>query len=511
MLHEIAMTNRDSAAGLPQLNELLLELSAGFVRADSSDLDIKIKDGLRAINDYLNFDWITLCEFSGDSRVFNNIYSYSVPVVNAPSISTIRRDTAFLTEKISCGKTVFMPHLPNDLPVAKGWDRTFCINNGIKTSLAIPLKMYNNIVGGLYFASLRRENLISESMIRGLHYFAEILASQIIRRIKYSGTKIVAASQYKIIEQENDYCEIIGSGSAFKQILIDVKQAADTNITVLLSGETGTGKGVIAKAIHNTGSRRDRQMIKVNCASLSPSLIESELFGHEKGAFTGAQTRRSGCFERADGSTLFLDEIGELPLELQAKILRVLEDGEFERVGGSETIKSDVRIIAASNRDLQKEVECGKFRRDLFYRLNIFPIYIPPLRERTEDIPAFVVFFADKYTREFGKYYETIPQKIIKEMQSYYWPGNIRELENLIARSVVKSNGCDLIIELPSKCETASCGTSLTDFEAALIRKTLEETVWRIEGPGGAAKRLGINPSTLRQRMKKFKIERPRQ
>ncbi len=509
MLHEIGMSNTDSAGGLLQLNELLLELSAGFVRADFNDLDNKIKNGLRAISDYLNFDWITLCEFSGDSRVFNNIYSYSAPVVNAPSISTIRKDTAFLTEKISCGKTVFMPHLPDDLPMAEGWDRTFCINNGIKTSLAIPLKIDNKIVGGLYFASLRRENLISESMIRGLHFFAEILASQIIRRIKYSGVKSGVAGRYKIIKQENDYCDIIGSGAALKQVLMNVKQAADTNITVLLSGETGTGKGVIAKAIHNTGTRRDMQMIRINCASFSPALIESELFGHEKGAFTGALARRIGCFERADCSTLFLDEIGELPLELQAKILRVLEEGEFERVGGSETIKSDVRVIAASNRELQKEVECGKFRRDLFYRLNIFPIHMPPLRERIEDIPAFVVFFADKYSRAFGKYYETIPQKIIKEMQSYYWPGNIRELENLIARSVVKSQGRDLIIELPLKYEAAPGGTSLTDFEAAFIRKTLEETVWRIEGPRGAAKRLGINPSTLRQRMKKLNIERP--
>jgi formate hydrogenlyase transcriptional activator len=510
MLREIHISNSGSPVEILQLSELLLELSAKLIRVNTGDLDNEIKKALRIIINYLNFDWVTFCEFSGADRIFNRVYSYFVPFVNSPSISTIRKDTAFLTEKVRCGKTVFLQQLPKDLPKNAKWDRTFCVNNGVKTSLALPLKIDNNVLGGLYFASLRRENVISEKLICELHYFAEILASQINRKIPAPKIERNFIDLDKINIPENDFCDIIGSSPSFKQILKNVKQVADTNVTVLLLGETGTGKGVIAKAIHNTSICKNRQMIQINCASLSPSIIESELFGHEKGAFTGAHIRRTGCFERAHGSTLFLDEIGELPIELQAKLLRVLQDGVFERVGGNETIKCDVRVIAASNRDLEKEIESGKFRRDLYYRLNIFPVYIPPLRERMDDIPLFINFFIEKYSKISGKYFNAIAQKDIEALQSYSWPGNIRELENLIARSVITSPEGNLIINLSASPGTAVAGkTSLVDFERAFILKTLENTIWRINGPKGAARQLGLNPSTLRLRMKKLNIQRP--
>jgi transcriptional regulator with GAF, ATPase, and Fis domain len=312
------------------------------------------------------------------------------------------------------------------------------------------------------------------------------------------------------VDLEHDFGDIVGKSDALKHILVKVKQVAPTNAIVLLLGETGTGKGLIARAIHNASKRKDRPLMQVNCAALTPSLIESELFGHEKGAFTGAVGRRVGRFEAAHGTTLFLDEIGDLPLELQPKLLRVLQDGEFERVGGTTTLKTDVRVIAATNRDLEKEVEEGRFRRDLWYRLSIFPIAIPPLRERTEDIPLFLSWFVKKYSAKMGKQYSTVPVRGIKALQNYSWPGNIRELENLIERAVIMSPEGSLHIELPSTGEIAhvSKGT-LEDFERDHILKILKETNWIIEGPHGAAVKLGLKPSTLRFRAKKLDIKRP--
>jgi transcriptional regulator with GAF, ATPase, and Fis domain len=250
--------------------------------------------------------------------------------------------------------------------------------------------------------------------------------------------------------------------------------------------------------------------MQVNCAALTPTLIESELFGHEKGAFTGATARRVGRFELATGTTLFLDEVGDLPSELQPKLLRVLQDGEFERVGGSSTIKTDVRVIAATNRNLEKEVEEGKFRRDLWYRLNIFPIFVPPLRERLDDIPLFVQWFVRKYAKWSGKEFDMISQKTMRTLQNYPWPGNVRELENLIERAVITSPNGTLRVEMPlAKHAAPDKSKTLADFEREHIIKALEDTEWKIEGPRGAARRLALNPSTLRFRMQKLAIRRP--
>ncbi len=305
---------------------------------------------------------------------------------------------------------------------------------------------------------------------------------------------------------------IIGQSDGLKYVLYRAQQVAPQNTTVLILGETGTGKELIAFAVHNMSPRKERPLITVNCAALPGNLIESELFGREKGAFTGADTRQIGRFEIANGSTICLDEIGELPLELQAKLLRVIQHNEFERLGSSHTIKVDVRIIATTNRDLEEEVRKGRFRQDLYYRLNIFPITVPPLRLRKDDIPLMAQAFMERYSRKLGKQITTIKKETMKALQDYPWPGNVRELESIIERAVILCPGP--VLQLADKLVISSPTLSvamrtLEDTERSQILKILTETKWRIEGKDGAAAILGIHPSTLRARLHKLEIMRP--
>jgi len=321
------------------------------------------------------------------------------------------------------------------------------------------------------------------------------------------------------IKTEYNFEEIIGESKALKKVLGQVEMVAKTDSTVLIQGETGTGKELIARAIRNLGTRRDRPLIKVNCPAIPTGLIESELFGHEKGAFTGALSRKIGKFELADGGTIFLDEIGDLPLETQAKLLRVLQEREFERVGGTETHKVDVRVIAATNRDLEAAVKEGKFRADLFYRLNVFPTTLPPLRERKQDIPLLTRYFAQRYISKLGKEIKSVSERTIERLKEYSWPGNIRELENIVERAVILSTGDTLEINeslLASLSESDVSPRedrflSLEDLEREHIIKVLNQTGWQIHGDKGAAKILGLNPSTLRTRMDKLGIKRKKQ
>jgi formate hydrogenlyase transcriptional activator len=304
---------------------------------------------------------------------------------------------------------------------------------------------------------------------------------------------------------------ILGQSDGLKYVLYRAEQVAPANTTILILGETGTGKELIAAAIHDMSPRKDRPLITVNCAALPGNLIESELFGREKGAFTGADTRQVGRFEVAHGSTLCLDEIGELPLEVQAKLLRVIQHNEFERLGASHTIKVDVRIVATTNRDLEEEVRKGRFRQDLYYRLNVFPITVPPLRQRKEDIPLMVQAFIERYSRKLGKQITSIQKETMKALQDYPWPGNVRELESIIERAVILCPGP--VLQLADKLEISSPSLSSTvrtleETERNQILKILSETRWRIEGKDGAAAILGLNPSTLRARMHKLGIVR---
>jgi DNA-binding NtrC family response regulator len=314
------------------------------------------------------------------------------------------------------------------------------------------------------------------------------------------------------LQLEHNFEEIVGRSTALQRVLRQVEQVATTDATVLLLGETGTGKELFARALHHLGPRKSRPLVKVNCGALPSNLIESELFGHEKGAFTGAIARSTGRFELADKGTLFLDEIGDLPLELQSKLLRVLQEGEFERLGNPRTLRVDVRIIAATNRDLRKAVQEGKFREDLYYRLNVFPITVPPLRERPDDIPLLARHFVARFARRMGKPLDTIPQRTMAALQQYAWPGNIRELENIIERAVILSPGNTLQLDDLLDGTTAAprtCLQTLEEVERDYIQRTLDQTQWRIEGPRGAAARLGLNPSTLRSRIQKLGIEKP--
>ena len=306
--------------------------------------------------------------------------------------------------------------------------------------------------------------------------------------------------------------QIIGNSPALESVLEQVEQVAPTDSTVLIQGETGTGKELISRAIHNLSARCGRPFIKLNCAAIPFDLLESELFGHEKGAFTGAIAQKIGRFELADKGTLFLDEVGDIPLALQPKLLRVLQEQEFERLGSGRTHQVDVRLVAATHRNLVDMVKQGEFRSDLYYRLNVFPIPLPPLRARREDIPALVEHFVQIYARRMGKQIEHIPSETMSALVSYPWPGNIRELQNFIERSVIVSAGNVLeppLASLKSAVEAESLGPiTLEDAERDHIRKTLEQTRWVVSGPNGAAARLGIKRSTLYFRMQKLGISR---
>jgi formate hydrogenlyase transcriptional activator len=315
------------------------------------------------------------------------------------------------------------------------------------------------------------------------------------------------------IKSDHNFEEIVGQSPALLRTLENVRRVAPTDASVLISGESGTGKELIARAIHFNSKRRDKPLIKLNCAALPTGLVESELFGHEKGAFTGAIARRIGRFELADGGTIFLDEIGEIPLDVQAKLLRVLQEKEFDRVGGKSPIAVDVRVIAATNRDLLAAVREKTFREDLYYRLNVFPLFVPPLRERQEDIPLLSHFLVKKFATQIGKPIEEISDDAIARLSGYHWPGNVRELENIIERALIVSPGPLLQIdsELLSAAATpaGSTGNSLVAVERDHINRVLEQTGGVVEGPKGAARILDMHPNTLRSRMKKLGIRRP--
>ena len=315
------------------------------------------------------------------------------------------------------------------------------------------------------------------------------------------------------IKLEHNFEEIISSSALFKRVLQQVEQVAVTEATVLIHGKTGTGKELIARAVHNLSHKKAGALIKVNCAAIPANLIESELFGHEKGSFTGALARKIGRFELADGGTIFLDEIGDMPLDLQAKLLRVLQEGEFERVGGIKTISINVRVIAATNRDLAKEVREGRFREDLFYRLNVFPIQLPALWERKEDIPMLVKHFTEKYGAKINRNITSISQKAVDTLMAYHWPGNVRELENIIERAVILSPGTELTfgdwLPVPDGRTPDGVNQTMESVERTHIMHVLEQTGWRVSGLTGAADILGMKSPTLVSRMKKLNITRP--
>src|SRR5881296_3494314 len=389
---------------------------------------------------------------------------------------------------------------------------------GVKSGCCVPLKSHNRLLGTLNIASLH-PGAFSQDEVDLLAQVANQIAIAVenalaFREIDDLKKKLAEEKLYleDEIRTEYNFEEIIGESAALKRILKQVETVAPTDSTALIQGETGTGKELIARAIHHLSKRRERTFVKMNCAAIPTGLLESELFGHERGAFTGAIAQKVGRFELAHGGTLFLDEVGDVPLELQSKLLRVLQEQEFERLGSNRTIRVDVRLVAATNQDLAQMVTDKLFRSDLYYRLNVFPITAPPLRERPEDIPLLVRYFAQKYARLMNKQIETIPAGAMTALAKYHWPGNIRELENLIERSVILSQGPDLHVPLGElKAPTAAALNGAATLEAAErehILRVLRETNWVIGGPSGAAAHLGMKRTTLQSKIRKLGISR---
>jgi len=393
------------------------------------------------------------------------------------------------------------------------------LNEGLNLVCAVPLISRKRILGTLNIAS-RREDGFNEAGVRLLEevscQFAVALDNSLAyRRIEELNSKLAEEKLYLADEIRSNlfFEEIIGDSQPLQKILRQVEVVALSDSTVLICGETGTGKELVARAIHNLSSRRQATFVKLNCAAIPTGLMESEMFGHEKGAFTGAVAQRIGRFELANRGTLFLDEIGEIPLDLQPKLLRVLQEQEFERLGSARTLRVDVRLVAATNKDLLSMVKKGEFRADLFYRLNVFPIVMPPLRERREDIPKLVRYFVQQMSRRMGKRIETIASETMEGLMRYGWPGNIRELQNIIERAVILSSGT--VLNVPSeelKAASIVPGNipqTMEEAERRHILQALEESDWVVGGPHGAAARLGMKRSTLQSRMQKLHILRP--
>ena len=391
-------------------------------------------------------------------------------------------------------------------------------DNGLQSFAGYPLVFRGDVLGVI--AMFGRRPLAEEECER-LATFAHQAATaiknaQLFTEVEQLTNRLQAENVYlrEEIKLDHHFDEIIGESQAMKAVLKKVEQVAPTDSTVLLLGETGTGKELIARAVHDLSSRSARPLVRVNCGAIPTNLVESELFGHEKGAFTGALTKRIGRFELADRGTIFLDEVGELPLDAQVKLLRVLQEREFERIGSGHSTKVNIRVIAATNRDLSAAVNAGSFRSDLLYRLNVFPIDLPPLRNRPSDIPLFVRTFAGRWSKKFGKRLDQISQQTMDRLMRYAWPGNVRELENVIERAAILSPGpvlqVDEVLFQSDRAAAADTSRTLEEVERNHITLVLQEVAWVVEGKQGAATKLGLHPNTLRSRMQKLGIKKPR-
>jgi formate hydrogenlyase transcriptional activator len=508
-----------------RFEQLLSDLSARFVNIPPDRVDSEIDHGLRKILEFFQVDragllW-SLPDGSGH-QITHGVYGENVPPVPL-GVKLPRSIYPWAFEKLVKRHEVVSFSRLDDLPPEANVDKQTYAEWGIRSDLDIPIITGGSVVHVIAINSVKSERVWPEELFPRLKLLGEIFVNALERK----QTRLELEQRLREIEElkqrlenENiylheevkllaDHTEIVRQSLAMKKVLSQAEQVARTDTTVLIQGETGTGKELVARAIHRLSARKDRLLVTINCASLPPTLIESELFGREKGAYTGALTKMIGRFEVADGSTLFLDEIGEIPLELQGKLLRVLEEGRFERLGSTKTLHVNVRIIAATNRDLGEEVKAGRFRKDLYYRLNVFPIAIPPLRERLEDIPLLVWAFVRMFQERMGKEIETISKKTMEALQSSSWPGNVRELKNIIEHAMILSNDKKLRVHLrrPWALERDAAQT-LQDMERRHILAVLEKTGWRLSGDGGAAEVLGLKRTTLRAKMKRLGIKR---
>ncbi|QVL47551.1 MAG: sigma 54-interacting transcriptional regulator [Thiocapsa sp.] len=515
--------------------DLLADLTASFVNVEPEVLDDLIVDALRRIVQFLGVDRSTLGRYEQNSGQLTTTHSWAVAGIEPVPSPIAESRFPYLAPRMRSGSAVVVNRI-TDLPPEAAADAEALSKLGIRSMATFPLSATGGSLGWLSFGAIRQAHVWTEPEVRRLRLLAGVFANAMLRRRKEVELKAALAENLALrerVEAENavwreevlhcrEFDELVGESPALKRVLLQVEQVAPTDSTVLVLGETGTGKDLIATAVHKRSRRAERPLIRVNCAALPATLIESELFGHEKGAFTGAIARKVGRFEVADGGTLVLDEIGELPLELQAKLLRVLQSGEFERLGSTTTRHSDARVIASTNRDLESMAREGTFRADLYYRLGVFPIRLPPLRERREDIALLAAYFVEKLRAKLGRQVTRIPDHAIADLMAYDWPGNVRELENIVERSLILSSGATLSVErlpgadgvrpMPGAApgpETAADDRTLEQVEREHILAVCERCSWRINGKGNAAERLGINPNTLRSRMQKLGILRP--
>jgi len=514
--HEAAHQAQQQLAHERDRLRLLLEVNNALVsNLDRRALFSAISTCLRRV---VSHDYTSLAVYNGERNAFDMWAIEStgkglikehmfVPVEGSPA------GRAFTTGQPARFGRADLAALDSDIG-------RLLLAEGLQSMCSVPLAVHDRRLGSLSIGRLGGEpftdcdaELLASVASQVAFSVENVLAFQEIAALK---DKLAAEKVYleDEIRTEYNFEEIIGQSSALKRVLHQVETVAPTDSAVLICGETGTGKELIARAIHELSGRRGRTFVRLNCAAIPTGLLESELFGHERGAFTGAITQRVGRFELADGGTLFLDEVGDIPLELQPKLLRVLQEQEFERLGSTRTKRVDVRLVAATNRDLEEMVAAGTFRNDLYYRLNVFPITIPPLRERPEDIPLLVRYFVQKFARRMSKPIETIPADTMTVLSRYGWPGNVRELENAVERAVILTTGPALRVlesEFPERAVAPSTGaTTLEATEREAILRALHESNWVLGGPQGAATRLGLKRTTLQSRIHKLGIDRPR-
>jgi PAS domain S-box-containing protein len=497
------------------------ELSGQFINLRIEQMADAIRDGLGRICAQLDLDRSVFYSLTPDHVLFHaiNWTAPGVDPIDAPMSASER--FPWTIERVAAGHAVCFSRVEE---IPSETDRDSFRAFGSRSVAVVPLSVDSQVKGALAFSTLRAERQWPPAVVHRLTIIASVFAQALARYAREEAERVVTAESQRLKEQlqvENVYLRkevrerlgltrIVGQSQAVKRVLDQVEQVAVTDSAVLLLGETGTGKELFATQIHELGVRHARPMVVVNCAAIPPTLIESELFGRERGAFTGVLARQIGRFEMADHSTIFLDEIGDLPLDVQVKLLRVLEEKTIERLGSPQPIRVDVRVIAATHRNLERLIADGMFREDLYYRLNVFPIALPPLRERTEDIPLLVWRFVEEFSKAFGRRIDTIDKATFAAMAQYPWPGNIRELRNVVERAMIVATGHRLVITVPHGSPApARRNAKLIDVEKEHIRGVLETTGWRIRGSGGAADRLGLKPTTLETRMAKLGLKRP--
>ena len=508
-----------------RFQRLLSDLSPRFSGVGSEQIDAEIERALDLLIAFLGTERATLLEILPDDGEIAITCSRAVAGV-APAPFR-KRAAPWYRERLARGETMRFERLPEGVPEDEVIARADVAELSMRSHLAIPILIGERWVCALVTGTTTHFRAWPDEVVEQVEVVGQILANALYRtrleRELRESVDALRAMQLRL-EAENQYLresiggemgfeEIVGKSPALRDALEQVAQVAPTGAAVLLLGETGTGKELLARAIHARSDRREGPLIKVNCAALPASLVESELFGHEKGAFTGATSARPGRFELADGGTLFLDEIGDMAPEIQVKLLRVLQDGEFERVGGVRTRKADVRLVAATNRDLELAIAKGRFREDLYYRISVFPIRLPPLRDRREDIPFLVWELIQRRQDQLGRRIKRVPDSVMQALARYAWPGNVRELGNVIERAMILSPGPVLQLDpgfagpKPRKLPDER----IEDVERTHILRVLERCHWRIGGDGNAAAVLGMRPSTLRSRLAKLGIRRPAQ